>query len=46
MADTRIKDKAKLVKVLQAGDGSTGPFQTYADGVVMYSQSVFCLLID
>jgi len=32
MADIRIKvakDKAKLVKALQAGDGSTGPFQTF-----------------
>jgi dnd system-associated protein 4 len=32
MADIRIKvakDKAKLVKSLRAGDGSTGPFQTY-----------------
>ncbi len=32
MADIRIKvakDKAKLVKALRAGDGSTGPFQTF-----------------
>jgi dnd system-associated protein 4 len=32
MADIRIKvakDKAKLVKALRAGEGSTGPFQTY-----------------
>lgn len=38
MADIRIKvakDKAKLVKALRAGDGSTGPFQTYA-GVVTF----------
>ena len=36
MADIRIKvakDKAKLVKALRAGEGSTGPFQTYADVV-------------
>ena len=36
MADIRIKvakDKAKLVKALRAGDGSTGPFQTYAEAV-------------
>jgi dnd system-associated protein 4 len=34
MADIRIKvakDKAKLVKALRAGEGSTGPFQTYVD---------------
>lgn len=32
MADIRIKvakDKAKLVKALRAGEGSTGPFQTF-----------------
>jgi dnd system-associated protein 4 len=32
MADIRIKvakDKAKLVKEMRAGEGSTGPFQTY-----------------
>ncbi|NJN24386.1 MAG: DNA phosphorothioation-associated protein 4 [Acaryochloridaceae cyanobacterium RL_2_7] len=32
MADIRIKvakDKAKLVKALRAGDGATGPFQTF-----------------
>jgi hypothetical protein len=36
MADIRIKvakDKAKLVKALRAGEGSTGPFQTYANVV-------------
>ncbi|MFH7244083.1 MAG: DNA phosphorothioation-associated protein 4 [Spirulina sp.] len=36
MADIRIKvakDKAKLVKALRSGEGSTGPFQTYADVV-------------
>ncbi|WOD40341.1 DNA phosphorothioation-associated protein 4 [Nodosilinea sp. E11] len=36
MADIRIKvakDKSKLVKALRAGEGSTGPFQTYADVV-------------
>lgn len=37
MADIRIKvakDKAKLVKELRAGEGSTGPFQTYVDLIV------------
>lgn len=37
MADIRIKiakDKAKLVKELKAGDGSTGPFQTYYEVLV------------
>ena len=37
MADIRIKvakDKAKLVKALRAGEGSTGPFQTYVDVIV------------
>jgi len=37
MADIRIKvakDKAKLVKALRAGEGSTGPFQTYVDLMV------------
>jgi dnd system-associated protein 4 len=37
MADIRIKvakDKAKLVKALRAGEGSTGPFQTYVDILV------------
>jgi dnd system-associated protein 4 len=36
MADIRIKvakDKANLVRSLRAGEGSTGPFQTYADVV-------------
>jgi dnd system-associated protein 4 len=37
MADIRIKvakDKAKLVKALRAGEGSTGPFQTYYEVLV------------
>lgn len=37
MADIRIKvakDKAKLVKALKTGDGSTGLFQTYVDVMV------------
>lgn len=37
MADIRIKvakDKAKLVKALRSGDGSTGPFQTYYEILV------------
>lgn len=36
MADIRIKvakDKADLVKALRAGEGSTGPFNTYAEVV-------------
>ncbi|RZM79146.1 DNA phosphorothioation-associated protein 4 [Leptolyngbya iicbica] len=34
MADIRVKvakDKADLVKALKAGEGSTGPFNTYAE---------------
>lgn len=37
MADIRIKvakDKAKLVKALKTGEGSTGLFQTYVDVMV------------
>ena len=37
MADIRIKvakDKAKLVKALRSGEGSTGPFQTYYEVLV------------
>jgi dnd system-associated protein 4 len=37
MADIRIKvakDKARLVKALRAGEGSTGPFQTYYEVLV------------
>lgn len=37
MTDLRIKvakDKAKLVKALRAGEGSTGLFQTYVDVMV------------
>lgn len=37
MADIRIKvakDKAKLVKALRSGEGSTGLFQTYVDVMV------------
>lgn len=36
MPDIRIKvakDKASFVRALKAGDGSTGPFQTYAEVV-------------
>jgi dnd system-associated protein 4 len=42
MADIRIKvakDKAKLVKALRAGDGATGPFQTYVD-ILIFSALV------
>jgi dnd system-associated protein 4 len=42
MADIRIKvakDKAKLVKALRAGEGSTGPFQTYVD-VLVFAASI------
>jgi dnd system-associated protein 4 len=42
MADIRIKvakDKAKLVKALRAGEGSTGPFQTYVD-IMIFAASL------
>ena len=42
MADIRIKvakDKAKLVKALRAGEGSTGPFQSYVE-VLIFAASL------
>jgi dnd system-associated protein 4 len=42
MADIRIKiakDKAKLVKALRAGEGATGPFQTYVD-IMIFAASL------
>jgi dnd system-associated protein 4 len=42
MADIRIKvakDKAKLVKALRAGEGSTGPFQTYYE-ILIFAASL------